>query len=421
MNKIKNLKNLFYFIFIFLSLTACGSGSSGGGSEDTNTGSVSAPENVQTTAGEGTITIEWNATQGATSYNVYWSTASGSGTNGKAINVLGTTCDHEKLIYGEDYFYVVTAVNGSGESLPSNEVTKTPDRKLISSVVFPDAYLNTCITIYAAINNAVYIDELTVIFCNPVGVSGVSDLTGVDWLTSLQDLSIYSNTIGNINMLANLTNLQKLNLFGNNIIDISMLTSLSNLQELNLSENIITNFSKLATFTNLEVLGLSSSNINDIGVLAGLTNLQVLYLASNNINDIGILAGLTGLQHLNLNGNNISDINMLANLTNLVSLRLNGNNISDISSLATLTNLQDLSLDRNDISDVSVLADLTSLQDLYLTDNSITTGVNKLTTLTNAYEIWLWNNPGIPCNDLDLLEASLTRHVIDRDYPPNCS
>jgi hypothetical protein len=54
-------------------LTSCGGG--------TDTG-LSAPENVKTTAGEGTVTITWDAVQGAASYHLYWSKTAGAAADG---------------------------------------------------------------------------------------------------------------------------------------------------------------------------------------------------------------------------------------------------------------------------------------------------------------------------------------------------
>jgi hypothetical protein len=41
-----------------------------------------APDGVSATAGNGQVSLSWNAVDGATSYNLYWSTRSGAAASG---------------------------------------------------------------------------------------------------------------------------------------------------------------------------------------------------------------------------------------------------------------------------------------------------------------------------------------------------
>jgi fibronectin type 3 domain-containing protein len=73
--------------------------------------------------GNHAITLTWNASAGATSYNVKRSTSAGTEVT------IGTTTTLTYVdtngVAGTQYFYVVTAVNQFGESGPSNEVAAT--------------------------------------------------------------------------------------------------------------------------------------------------------------------------------------------------------------------------------------------------------------------------------------------------------
>jgi hypothetical protein len=88
----------------------------------------SAPEELELTAGADTsITIEWPAVPGATSYRIYRGTASGA----EGATPIATTSDTEYKDNGLSptpvYFYQVTAVNAAGESARSDEdASKTP-------------------------------------------------------------------------------------------------------------------------------------------------------------------------------------------------------------------------------------------------------------------------------------------------------
>jgi uncharacterized membrane protein len=85
-----------------------------------------APTGVIATPGNGEVTITWPAVANATSYNIYWSTTSGLTTNGTEITGVTNPYIQTGLTNGTPYYYVVTAVNGNGESTASPQVTATP-------------------------------------------------------------------------------------------------------------------------------------------------------------------------------------------------------------------------------------------------------------------------------------------------------
>jgi hypothetical protein len=86
-----------------------------------------APTGVSASAGNGQATISWNAVSSATSYNIHWSTTSGvTKTSGTKITGAASPYSHTGLINGTTYYYIVTAVNSSGESVESAQVSATP-------------------------------------------------------------------------------------------------------------------------------------------------------------------------------------------------------------------------------------------------------------------------------------------------------
>ncbi len=82
---------------------------------------VGTPSDLTATRGNLQSILTWTAAAGATAYNVYWSTSYGvTPQNGAKISgVAGTSYTHAGLANGTRYYYVVTAVNGTGEGLPS--------------------------------------------------------------------------------------------------------------------------------------------------------------------------------------------------------------------------------------------------------------------------------------------------------------
>ena len=185
----------------------------------------------------------------------------------------------------------------------------------------------------------------------------ISDLTGLEHATGIDNFLFRENDIEDLSPLANLTQLETLNV----------------------SHNLVTNLSPLANLTNLTTLSIdrdytdSSAKITDISTLSGLTNLQALRLAANSIVDISPLFVLTSLTHLGLSDNPITDISDLRLLTALTHLDLEYNQLTDISPLRNLTALKVLFLTGNwNISDFSPLGSLTNLETLWLGATSIT-------------------------------------------------
>jgi len=86
------------------------------------------PSSMVRAQGGHNITLNWTApTAGGapTSYNVKRGTAAGAETQLASVTVPATTYVDSAGVGGTKYFYVVTAVNSGGESVPSNEVSAT--------------------------------------------------------------------------------------------------------------------------------------------------------------------------------------------------------------------------------------------------------------------------------------------------------
>ncbi|ADV82904.1 malectin domain-containing carbohydrate-binding protein [Terriglobus saanensis] len=95
----------------------------------------SAPTGLTAIAGDSTVSLTWNASTGATSYNVLRGTTAG-GENAAPIasNLTSTTFTDTTATNGTTYFYKVTATNTAGVSAQSNEVSTTPAQAASTAV-----------------------------------------------------------------------------------------------------------------------------------------------------------------------------------------------------------------------------------------------------------------------------------------------
>jgi fibronectin type 3 domain-containing protein len=85
-----------------------------------------APTGLAATPGNTQVSLAWNASSGATSYNVLRSTTSGGSYNSIATGLTTTSYTDTGLTNGTTYYYVVQAANSAGTSANSTQVSAMP-------------------------------------------------------------------------------------------------------------------------------------------------------------------------------------------------------------------------------------------------------------------------------------------------------
>ena len=118
-------------IAMLLACNACSnSGSNSSNNGDGNSASTAAstapvpPLNLTATGGNQQISLAWTASTGATSYNVKRAATNG-GPYTTVASPAGTSYTDKTVTNGTPYYYVVAAVNATGESGNSNQATAT--------------------------------------------------------------------------------------------------------------------------------------------------------------------------------------------------------------------------------------------------------------------------------------------------------
>lgn len=95
------------------------------------------PTGVTATGGANQVSISWPTVAGATSYNIYWATTSGVTTAGTKITGVTSPYVQTGLAASTTYYYVVTAVNTSGESAASTQVSAATNAPLVTIPAAP--------------------------------------------------------------------------------------------------------------------------------------------------------------------------------------------------------------------------------------------------------------------------------------------
>ncbi|MGY3417896.1 LPXTG-motif cell wall-anchored protein [Bacillus mycoides] len=92
----------------------------------------------------------------------------------------------------------------------------------------------------------------------------IKDLTGLEYMTNLENLTLEGVGLKNIEFISNLKQLKDVNVSHNKIEDITPLSSLENLQWLNLADNHIKDVSVLGSMLDLLSLKLAGNEIRDV-------------------------------------------------------------------------------------------------------------------------------------------------------------
>jgi fibronectin type 3 domain-containing protein len=95
---------------------------------------TSAPTNLAAQAANSAVGLSWTASPIATNYNVKRSTTSGSGYV-TISSPTGTSYIDPTSVNGTTYYYVVSAVDGGGESANSSQVNATPQAAIASAPI----------------------------------------------------------------------------------------------------------------------------------------------------------------------------------------------------------------------------------------------------------------------------------------------
>ncbi|NQU05884.1 MAG: leucine-rich repeat domain-containing protein [Calditrichaeota bacterium] len=316
-------------------------------------------------------TLTWSCSDpegDALLYDVYFGTSASPPlvSSGQSYTIYPT----DVLELNTTYYWKIVVDDGHEHFIESELWSFTIAEDV--AIIFPDRYLERMVRLRMdKPSGHIYVSDLAAIETFDAQQSGITNLTGMEFMTGLTKLNMPRNQITDISPLSRLRQLIDLRLHQNEIVDVTPLAGLTHLDTLRLDVNEIRYIDALSGLTTLKRLYIQENKIGELSPLSELTELTELNLRYNRISDISDLSQLTGLKELLLSNNSISDLTPLSELKELDALSLYSNQVSDISPLSGLSELTYLDLSWNQIRDISPLSDMKNLTYLYLIDNRI--------------------------------------------------
>ena len=286
------------------------------------------------------------------------------------------------------------------------------------TVNIPDANLREAIAeaLGKAPNARITRDEMAILTHLEAHDANISDLTGLEFATKLEEIRCNNNLISDLSPLAELIRLSVIELRTNTIRDLSAITELINLEWLIVTHNLISDLSPIEGLINLYGLAIEDNLISDLSPIAGLIKLNRIWMHENPLGDLSPLAGLISLRSFHSWGTPILNLSTLAELPKLQVIDICGGEISDLSALEGLTSLKELYLVGNEITDISPVASLTGLTRLNLAENQIS-DVSPLAGLTNLTWLGINHNTMSDLSPLEELSIPIVHHNTPA-FPP---
>ncbi len=307
-------------------------------------------------------------------------------------NVEATTTNEEAMTTTNEE--AATTTNNEEAATTTNNET-TPDVPAAAdqtiSQNFPDPVVAARVA--AALSTTV---DAVVTDADLAGVTnlriaeGAASLTGLEKLTGLKILTLFMTDITDIQLIGSLTSLENLSFYSNdNVTNYDIVSNLVSLKSLIINSYTATSIPALDELTALESLTISMELVQDYSTISTVPTLISLSVVNggDNLSNIDFIKTLTGVKYLNLIGNSITDVTPLSGLTELLMLGLGHNKIESIAPLAALEKLTYLEAQFNYIQDVSPLANLADLTEVYMPVNT----VEDISPLANVTTIDMTN------------------------------
>jgi len=239
-------------------------------------------------------------------------------------------------------------------------------------IEFPDAAFASAVRSAAGVEDGQPITDEALANVTSISISDttISDLTGIECMTSLSWVSMYTAGLTDLSPFAALPHLTSLDLSCNSFTDLSPIASLINLTSFNVGKGSscevpgqVTDISPLADLVALTTLDLSGHDIDSLAALSQLKYLQVLILPSNaNLASLTGLEGADYLEYFVATDTQVSDLSVFEGHPTIQTLWLSGSPVSDLAPLLSAGALAELHVVQTAIDCEEQAATIASLE-----------------------------------------------------------
>ncbi len=139
----------------------------------------------------------------------------------------------------------------------------------------------------------------------------IEDLTGIEYLDHITDLTVTDNAISDLSPLVALTGLERLILDQNPVSNLATLAAMSNLHEVSVNQTQVSTLVDLAQ-AQVALIHAQQTAISDLSPVQQMTELQLLDLSDSQVTDLSPLLlavwfNLTSCAELRFNGCDLND------------------------------------------------------------------------------------------------------------------
>lgn len=212
------------------------------------------------------------------------------------------------------------------------------------------------------------------VFTNDLILTGanISDLTGIEYFTSVYKIDASFNNLTTIPDISNTTQLKYLFLNFNQIKQMPNLSALTNLIQLQLANNYLTSLPALNNLYALNYLFVPNNQLTTLPNISSLVNIQNIIIGNNPFVSLPDFSGNANLLELHVHQTGISEIKGLSALTKLTKLYCWGNSITDLSAISNNTTLNGLYAFNNLLSTLPNLKNKPNLKNVEIANNKLT-------------------------------------------------
>lgn len=202
--------------------------------------------------------------------------------------------------------------------------------------------------------------------------ANISDLTGIEYFTSVYKIDASFNNLTTIPDISNTTQLKYLFLNFNQIKQMPDLSALTKLIQLQLANNYLTSLPALNKLSDLEYLFVPNNQLTTLPDVSSLSSMQRITIGNNPFTSLPDFSSNPNLLELHVHQTGITEIKGLAKLTKLTKLYCWGNSITDLSALSDNKDLIGLYAFNNLLTDLPDLTNKSNLKNVEIANNKLT-------------------------------------------------